>query len=150
MGFERKNQMRRRRKAYGLKLHGRSKITNGKALLPTIDGRSIWARRFRDLYNAFGSDLGQDDTSLSEGQRALIRRASALCVELEHYESKFAENGGAEVDELDTFQRATNSLRRIVETLGTHRGRIARDVTTLGEVLRQGFEQQRDEDRHAD
>ena len=116
-------------KEHGQQLHGRSRITNGHTLLPSIDGRSLWSRRFRDLLNAFGSDLGQEEASLSEGQRALIRRASALCVELELMEVRFARNGGAEIAELEAFQRASNSLRRLCQTLGIHRGRIARDVT---------------------
>src|SRR5262249_32332776 len=133
--------MRKKVKLFGRKLHGASKVTNRRGLLPTIDGRSIWARRFRDLNAAFSFDLGTDADALSEGQRALIRRASALCTELENLEVRFAHNGGAEVAELDVFQRATNSLRRIVETLGTHRGRIARDVTpSLGEILSQGMQ----------
>jgi hypothetical protein len=137
---------RRRVKQYGTKLYGRSKLTNGTRLLPTIDHRSIWARRFSDLNHAFRADLGAtdcDDSLLSEGQRALVRRASALCVELEAMEIRFARNKGAKPDELDVFQRAVNSLRRIIESLGTHRGRIPRDITglTLGQVLRQGIDQ---------
>jgi len=129
---------RRTVKEYGQQLHGRSRISNGRTLLPSIDGRSLWARRFRDLISSFGSDLGQEEHLLSEGQRALLRRASALCVELERMEVRFAQNGGAEVPELEAFQRATNSLRRLCETLGIHRGRIARNITppSVEEYLR--------------
>jgi hypothetical protein len=35
------------RSAEQRKVHGRSKVTNGKDLLPGIDGRSLIARRFR-------------------------------------------------------------------------------------------------------
>jgi hypothetical protein len=134
--------MRRRKKQFGNKLHGRSKITNGRALLPSIDGRSLWSRRFRDLNGSFASDLGhgQDDSAMSEGQRALVRRASALCVELELLEVRFARDGGAKVEELDVFQRATNSLRRLCESLGIHQGRIARDITpTLDQYLAEPY-----------
>src|SRR5215471_17112709 len=102
--------MRKTVKLFGRKLHGASRVTNGRGILATIDGRSIWSRRFRDLNAAFGNDLASDDTTLSEGQRALIRRAAALAVELENLEVRFAHNGGAGVQELDVFQRATNSL----------------------------------------
>jgi hypothetical protein len=98
--------MRKRKKQYGNVLHGRSKITNGRKLLPSISYRSFWARRFRDLISSFNSDLAQDDDHLSEGQRALIRRASALCVELEHMEVRFAANGGAEIQDLNMFRRS--------------------------------------------
>jgi hypothetical protein len=36
----------------------RTRITNGKELLPGIDGRSLWARRFRDVLALHLSDLG--------------------------------------------------------------------------------------------
>lgn len=120
---------RARVKDAGTLIKGRSKLTNGYTVLPSIDGRSSWARRFRDLVLSFGSDLGQHEASLSEGQRALCRRASALCVELEAAEVRFARNGGAKVEELEAFQRATNSLRRLCESLGINRGRIPRDIT---------------------
>jgi hypothetical protein len=101
------------------KAKARSRVTNGVE----------WYRRFRDLNGLFAIDLGGDPTTLSEGQRALVRRAAALCTELELMETRFARNGGAKVVELEVFQRATNSLRRVLECLGIHRGRIARDVT---------------------
>ena len=121
--------MGRTRKLYGLKLHGRSRITNGSDLLPSVDGRSIWSRRFRDLIGAFGSDLGGERGNLSEGQKALVRRAAALAVELERQEVKFANAGGALTWEIEAYGRATNTLRRVLESLDIHRGRHARDVT---------------------
>jgi hypothetical protein len=39
-----------------------------------VDGRSVTARRFKDLYEDIAADLGGLD-QLSEGQRQLIRRA---------------------------------------------------------------------------
>ena len=49
---------------------GRSRVTNGSKLLPLADGRSVTARRFRDLYEDIAADLGGLD-QLSEGQRQL-------------------------------------------------------------------------------
>ena len=112
-----------------IKLRTRSRLTNGTVLLPSIDGRSIWSRRFRDLNGLFASDLGNEPESLSEGQKALVRRSSALCVELEAMEDRFARNKGATIQELEVFQRATSTLRRLIESLGINRGRVARDVT---------------------
>jgi hypothetical protein len=117
-----------RRKVFGTKLQGRSKITNGTTLLPSVDGRSLWGRRFRDLYDSLANDINAED-ALAEGQRLLVRRASALAVECERLEVRFANNRGANLDELNVFQRSVNSLRRVIESLGTHRGRIPRDVT---------------------
>ena len=139
--------MRKRKKQYGNQLHARSKITNGHRILPSIDHRSMWARRFRDLIASFASDLGADDDSLSEGQRALVRRASALCIECEHMEVRFADNGGADVDDLNVYQRATNTMRRVVESLAIHHGRIIapKDVTpSLGDLIRQDQQEERE------
>jgi hypothetical protein len=62
--------------------NNRSRITNGSSLLPSIDGRCLWARRFRDLLSLHLSDLGGED-NCSEAEKALARRASCLIVELE-------------------------------------------------------------------
>jgi hypothetical protein len=133
-----------KRKLYGVKLNGRSRVTNGTRLLPNIDGRSQIGRRFRDLVAAFSLDLAPaNDASLSEGQRALIRRAAALSVECERMEVRFALNDGASDKELNVFQRSVNSLRRVIETLGTHHGRMLRDVTptpTVDQYLKEAAE----------
>jgi hypothetical protein len=49
----------------------RSAATNHKDLLPGLDGRSATARRFRDLVNAFGADIGGLDrcSEIRLGQR---------------------------------------------------------------------------------
>lgn len=135
--------MRKRKKEYGNTLHARSKITNGHALLPSIDHRSAWARRFKDLYASFLADLGDED-ALSEGQRAEAKYAAVICTELDFLAVKFQQNNGADLDQLNVFQRSYNTLRRGIESLGTHRGRIAKDVTpTFGQLLRQdAIEQQ--------
>ena len=38
--------------------HGKSRVTNGSKLLPLADGRSVTARRFRDIYEEVCGDLG--------------------------------------------------------------------------------------------
>jgi hypothetical protein len=119
----------KRVKQYGEQLYGRSRITNGRDILPTIDHRSSWARRYRDLYDNFLTDLGQPEDALSEAQRALCKHAAAMCVEMEFLTVKFAENGGADVYDLNVFQRVYNTARRGFESLNTHRGRLQRDVT---------------------
>jgi hypothetical protein len=120
------NKSRPRSKVSGPKLNGRSRVTNGSSLLPSVDGRSIWARRLRDLISLFENDYG-GAAAISEAERCLIRRASALIVECELMEVRFAVNGGAQIDELDKFGRATNTLRRVLESLGLQRR--SRDVT---------------------
>jgi hypothetical protein len=64
----------------------RSKLANGKKLLPMTDGRSATARRFRDLFEDICADLGGMDL-LSEGQKQLARRAVMLPAECERLEA---------------------------------------------------------------
>jgi hypothetical protein len=72
---------------------------------------------------------------VSEAERAIIRRAAVLITELELMESKFAAAGGApDIASLDAYQRASNSLRRLLESTGLQRR--SRDITpTLSTYL---------------
>src|SRR6202045_4159049 len=72
----------------------RSRVTNGSALLPGVDGRSAWVRRCKDIIEAHLSDLGGEDNT-SAAERSLIRRASVMTVELERMEARFAVAGEA-------------------------------------------------------
>jgi hypothetical protein len=116
----------------------RSAITNGSAVLSGVDERSAWARRFRDLIAAHEADLGGRDT-LSEGQRALVRRAALLQCALELMESRIAHaDGDASTKTIETYQRASGALRRLLESLGLHESRKARNVTpSLGTLIDQ-------------
>ncbi len=91
-------------------------MTNGNRLLPNTDGRSVWARRLRDLCEIYTLDLGGPE-AVSLAESLLIRRASTLVVELELLESRFSEAGGADERGLDCYQRVTNTLRRTLEAL---------------------------------
>lgn len=95
-------------------------MSNGSAVLPGADGRSTWVRRLRDLISLHLSDLGGDD-AVSEAERSIIRRASALTVELERLELSFALAGEATPAALDLYQRTANSLRRLLEAVGLQR-----------------------------
>jgi hypothetical protein len=73
------------------KPEARSRVGNGKTLLPMVDGRSATARRFKDLFEDIAADLGGKD-HLSEGQRQLIRRAAMISAECERMEAMAARN----------------------------------------------------------
>src|SRR6266446_1592142 len=105
----------------------RSAITNGSAVLANCDHRSATMRRFRDLIQLHVGDLGGEG-NISEAERSLVRRAAMLTLQLELLEQRFAQAGGeATSSQLTDYQRAANSLRRILETLGLRRR--PRDVT---------------------
>lgn len=94
---------------------GRSRVTNGNSL-GDMDGRSKWARRFRDVIGALSDDLGGVDV-LTEMQRSLVRRAATMQVELERAEEGFAKAGAADPDALKDYQTTVGQLRRVLETL---------------------------------
>jgi hypothetical protein len=113
----------------------KSRITNGSALLPGIDGRSAWVRRAKDVIAAHLSDMGGEDNT-SAAERSIIRRASVLTVELERLEAKFALAGEANTADLDVYARMAGNLRRLLEAVGLQRR--PRDVgPTLGELMRE-------------
>jgi hypothetical protein len=109
-----------------IKHPGRSRITNGSAFLPGIDGRSAWIRRAKDLIGEHLSDLGGPHNA-SAAERSITRRVAVLSVELEHLEARFATAGSASAEDLDLYQRTANSLRRLLEAVGLQRR--PRDVT---------------------
>jgi len=109
-----------------MKLQGRSRVSNGASILPGVDGRSVWARRLRDLIGLHLSDLGGNG-AVSEAERSIIRRVATLTVELERMEVGFAVAGQVQPDQLELYQRTANSLRRLLESVGL--GHPPRDIT---------------------
>jgi hypothetical protein len=111
----------------------RSRIGNGTALLPGVDGRSAWVRRAKDVIADHLSDLGGVENT-SAAERSIIRRVSTLTVELERLEAKFATAGAASDWDLDLYQRTAGNLRRLLEAVGIQRR--PRDISpTLNEYL---------------
>jgi hypothetical protein len=99
-------------------------LVEANALFVTADGRSPWARRYRDLIHYFAHDAGGAE-NLTEIKLSLIRRAASLAVECERLEGMLAE--GKECD-VDLLARMSSHLRRIAETIGLDRK--MRDVMT--------------------
>jgi hypothetical protein len=101
-------------------------------------------RRYRDIVALLESDQGGSE-AISEAARAIIKRASALCEELERLEMLFALAGEATPHQLELHGRTSNTLRRLLESLGGLQRR-PRDVTpTLGELLRDDLRRQQEE-----
>ena len=103
----------------------RSRVTNGKRMFVEGDGRSPWARRWRDLIELHVADLG-GVAALSEAQRSLIKRASTIEIELEQIEGRLSEG---KAQDLAAFATATSHLRRVFEVLGL--SRRARDMGNI-------------------
>ena len=115
----------------------RSRVTNGSSLFVgtvdgrSIDGRTIQARRFRDVLEAILGDLGGRD-SISEGEYQLARRATALSVAAEIEEAYLAT--GKSLD-AEAYVKLVNGLNRTFASLGLKRRQ--RDMTSLSEYLDQ-------------
>jgi hypothetical protein len=108
----------------------RSRVTNGSALLPGVDGRSTWVRRTRDLIEAHVADLG-GLSECSQAELSIVRRCSVITTELERLEKSFALAGQATERELDLYQRTAGSLRRLLEAIGTGRRTKPADLCEL-------------------
>jgi len=105
----------------------RSRVTNGRDLLPGIDGRSAWARRFRDLIDGLTADLG---SVLSEAERLQVRTAASLQL---HVEQLTAQMVRGEAVDPDAITRAANGATRALSALkrrGTARGPAPASLAT--------------------
>lgn len=96
----------------------RSRVTNGSSrFVKPVDGRTMEARRFRDVLAGIVSDLGGSDV-LSEGQVQLARRAALMSVQCEVMEGDAVQ--GKAID-LEQFGRLTDRLGRAFHRLGLKR-----------------------------
>ena len=94
----------------------RSRVTNGKSLFAWDgDGRTVEARRFRDILAALISDLGGDNR-LSEAKRQMARRMALLAVEGERQEFGYVVERAA--FDLAAFCKASSELRMLAMALG--------------------------------
>ena len=103
----------------------RSAVSNGTRLfcVDGLDGRSQTARRFRDLVETIGNDLGGVD-HLSEGQKQLIRRAATLSIMAEAMEADAVRNLAFDGE---AYGVLCDRLGRCLQRLGLERK--PRDVT---------------------
>ena len=113
----------------------RTRVTNGKALfLDGVDGRTLAARRYRDLFHSFVSDLGGMDAA-SEAQLQLARRCATMSCQAELMEAEFI--AGDDTD-LEQYLHLVGTLSRTLSRLGIERKAL--DVTgpTLEEYIKWG------------
>jgi hypothetical protein len=113
-----------------------SMTNGGGSMLPTVDGRSLWARIRRDTIGAIIQMLGGADM-VSETQSLMARRVGTLEAELIFIEDKFAAirvaGGEPSPTTLDLYGRLADRQRRLADPLGWHR--VPRDIApTLGDI----------------
>jgi hypothetical protein len=105
---------------------GQSKIANNSgSMLPTTDGRSLWARIRRDTYHAIVNSMLGGADQCSETQMLMARRVGTLEAELIHMEDEFAATraaGGKPEERLvDLYGRLADRQRRLADPLGWRR-----------------------------
>jgi hypothetical protein len=90
---------------------GRSRIGTGRTLhLEHVDGRSLLARRYREVLAELLSDIGTP----SAAQIQIARRATTLSVWAEAAEAQLA--AGKQID-IASFTTAANTMRRLLADL---------------------------------
>ena len=116
-----KNQHRDKTQNPGRSPYIRSRVTAGRDLLPSIDGRTTLARAMRDTYNAMISHAG-GDAYISATQKLLARRIAATEAELINLEDLFARTRAdgeqPDISDLDVYGRLMGQQRRCLEALG--------------------------------
>jgi hypothetical protein len=119
-----------RPKAKAWKRPARSRLTDGRTLLPGVPSQSTWARLFRDMNEIMLEHVGGADQA-SEPQQLAVRRVALLETELRFQERKIAQirAAGGEPDDalLDLYSRISNTQRRHLDALGWTR--VPKDVT---------------------
>lgn len=101
---------------------------NAGYVLAGVDGRSLMARRFREIVTNLESDLGGD---LSEAQRHLVARSATLAIWCEGRETELAAGGDFDAS---TYATIANALRRLLADLGLER-RIRNVTPSLSDYL---------------
>ena len=107
----------------------RAGIVNGVPFLLTRNGRRVdlrthAGRRFVTLIDAMVGDLGGPE-NMSTAEMQLVRRASALAVDLEFQEAEALSNNDA-LDP-DVYRTMVETQRHVLQALGLRRR--ARDIT---------------------
>ena len=100
-----------------------SRLSNGRDVLPDVDGRSVLARRYRDIMGAVVSDQGGAE-HLSEAQLQLIRRFSAASMLAEQLEARLAQGEQVNIQEYSVL---VSTLVRVAQRIGIERR--AKNVT---------------------
>jgi hypothetical protein len=107
----------------------RSAVTNGSKLLVGIDGRSPTARRFRDLVQAYETEVGGD---LSQTERSMIKTAATLTLTAEMKQAQIV-NG--EMVDTDDLIRLSSEVRRILAEIAGKAGKRKPAGPTLSQLL---------------
>lgn len=116
----------------------RSRVGNGRDLLPDIDGRSAVARRYKEILGSVIADQG-GEANLSEARQQLVRRFAAAAVLAEALESKIIQGESFDIEQ---HAKLSATLVKLAQRIGL--GRHLKTVQSLDDYLR-SKQQQRDD-----
>ena len=116
-------------------------MTNGKEVLPGVDGRSIVGRRYRDIADAITQDQGGAERC-AEARIQLIRRFSACAVMAEQIEAKLALGKTIDIAE---HAQLTSAMVRVATRIGINR-RVRNVTPSLAEYLDKNLDDEIDVD----
>jgi hypothetical protein len=108
----------------------KSRVSNGTQVLPGVDGRSLVARRYRDITSAVIADQG-GLARMSEARQQLIRRFAAAAVIAEQIEAKLANGEAVNIQE---HALLSSTLTRLASRIGIDR-RMRTITPSLQEYL---------------
>ena len=108
----------------------KSRVSNGTEILPGVDGRSLVARRYRDITSAVIADQG-GLARMSEARQQLIRRFAAAAVIAEQIEAKLANGEAVNIQE---HALLSSTLTRLASRIGIDR-RMRNITPSLQEYL---------------
>ena len=108
----------------------KSRVSNGTEILPGVDGRSLVARRYRDITSAVIADQG-GLARMSEARQQLIRRFAAAAVIAEQIEAKLANGEAVNIQE---HALLSSTLTRLATRIGIDR-RMRNITPSLQEYL---------------
>jgi hypothetical protein len=92
----------------------RARFTRTGIEMPrNVDGRTLRARRYRDIVNSLVDELG-GAAAISEADRILVRQAASLSLQAEELERAVIVGDAVSNDEL---VRLSGTARRLLETL---------------------------------
>ena len=86
-------------------------------MLPRLDGRTISARRYRDLVVAFEAEVGGG--TLTESERSTVQQAAAITLRAEELQADLVL--GKPIDN-DLLVRLTGTARRILASISGKAG----------------------------
>jgi hypothetical protein len=112
--------------------HGRARVTNHHDLLPGLDGRSPAARRYRDLVNAFISDMGGIE-QCSAIKIGLVRRLASVTVQVETIEASLVNGQPIDISVLCTL---ASTVLRLSSRLSIERvPKPVNNEVTLADIM---------------